>query len=624
MAFNFGGTSASTNTPAPAGGGFSFGSPAAAPTTTTAAPATTGFSFGAASGASTSSSAPLFGATPAPATGPAMAAAPSTSGSVFGGFGTPGSSQQQQQQQNIQHQQQPISASTPYSSLPDNAKQMIDTIHELMMRHRRTMASVATMSPALLAPSASSASSTTSASVSILPPQSPADKAAGPQIQPPPHPSSTAKIDASEHSSSTSYSNLLSTSPLPVQISELHSQLSQLQSDLAHHLSTAQSLQNRSTQIYHQTLSCAAWPLEALAARRGVTLTPIPPHPNNTQNDKGNNNNNVKNEMERKLTQLLATQANAVDRIEALPSPFLWDTIHDLEHRLQQLQEGVDALYRELRVLHLGKQETPNLETGESGDKRVDISSALRSQTDAFLRIAALVGKVHEDLEVVRLEYRRRILSGAMPHRYLSRGSTTSAGMGMEMGMGEDPFVRADRLEEEEERKMQEEVRRVVVAAAAIAPTPPAASAPTTLNNPNSANASGGLFGATPAPATGGGLFGAPAPSPATGGLFGAPAPAPTAGGLFGATPAPAPATGGLFGAPAPAPTTGGLFGAPAPAPATGGLFGAPAPAPATGGLFGATPAPASGGLFGAAPAPSTSTSSSTTRSKTRRGKGRR
>jgi nuclear pore complex protein Nup98-Nup96 len=101
-------------------------------------------------------------------------------------------------------------------------------------------------------------------------------------------------------------------------------------------------------------------------------------------------------------------------------------------------------------------------------------------------------------------------------------------------------------------------------------------------------------FGGAPAPAA----FGAPAPST---GLFGsAPAPAfgaPAAGGIFGA---PTPASGGLFGAaPAPplfggaAPTPG--FGAPAPsmfgqqpAPSAAGFFGGQAPAQAP---FGAPPA---------------------------------
>ena len=60
--------------------------------------------------------------------------------------------------------------------------------------------------------------------------------------------------------------------------------------------------------------------------------------------------------------------------------------------------------------------------------------------------------------------------------------------------------------------------------------------------------------------------------------MFGTPAPAPATGGLFGAAPAPS-----LFGAPAPAPAAGGLFGAPAAAPVAQPQAAAPYAAPALG-----------------------------------------
>ena len=57
---------------------------------------------------------------------------------------------QQQYQQQPQQYQQPLSGNTPYAQLPDNAKRAIDGIYQLMMQHRRTLASVKTMAPALL------------------------------------------------------------------------------------------------------------------------------------------------------------------------------------------------------------------------------------------------------------------------------------------------------------------------------------------------------------------------------------------------------------------------------------------------------------------------------------------
>ncbi|KAL6867979.1 hypothetical protein J3F83DRAFT_738743 [Trichoderma novae-zelandiae] len=128
-----------------------------------------------------------------------------------------------------------------------------------------------------------------------------------------------------------------------------------------------------------------------------------------------------------------------------------------------------------------------------------------------------------------------------------------------------------------------------------------------------------GLFGspATPTPqaSTGGGLFGAAANTAAnTTSTTGT-----TGGGLFGsaATAQPAQASGGLFGAKPAAATGGGLFGNTTAQPSTGttggGLFGGGTAAqqqqPAGGGMFGntaSTQQPGGGGLFGSTPASNT------------------
>ena len=307
-------------------------------------------------------------------------------------------------------------------------------------------------------------------------------------------------------------------------------------------------------------------------------------------------------------------RAAHVDRIEAMPSPYLWDVLRNFEQRVAIVQRDVDAVRDRLAIAEEaervqsmggfggaggGMNETALLLTNAdnfnamtslmlyegSGGAQAPLSKRLatltRSQNDMFLHIAEKAARAHERLAEVKSRYRRFCES--------TKG-----------GYYDDPFIKADIEEVSREREMQQKIMEEQIA---TAPPPVAAAAPTTAAPAPSTS----LFGASPAPAAGG-LFGAPAPAP-SGGLFGAPAPAPSGGGLFGSTPAPAPATGGgLFGAPAPTPATGGgLFGstpAPAPAPATGGLFGStPAPAPAAGGLFGSTPAPApatGGGLFGA------------------------
>jgi hypothetical protein len=431
-------------------------------------------------------------------------------------------------------------------------------------------------------------------------------------------------------------------------------------------LISAQQLKTRAGESTVQAKMHGAWPIENVAARRGVALSTVRDVLNSNSNqgggDGGNNNNlqsgggntsstssssssgppmgggtpastlNVSgmgNTDAIALQHIMDIRAAHVDRIEAMPSPYLWDVIRNFEQRVAQVQRDIDAVRDRLtiaeeaeRVQSMGgsgaefSNETALLLTNAdnfnamtslmlyegSGGAQAPLSKRLatlaRSQNDLFLRIAEKAARAHERLDEAKSRYRRFC--------EVTKG-----------GYYEDPFIRADVEEVSREREMQQKIMEEQIATAP--PPPVAATAP-----PVAAPAAGGLFGstpaaapstslfgATPAPASGG-LFGStPAPAPAGGGgLFGAPAPAApaTGGGLFGSTPAPAPSTGGLFGSTpaAPAPSTGGLFGStPAPAPAGGGLFGstaAPAPA-AGGGLFGApAPAPAAGGLFSAAP----------------------
>jgi hypothetical protein len=537
-----------------------------------------------------------------------------------------------------------------------------------MMQHRRTLASVKTMAPALLNvdddnnniinnnPNFSSvvSSSSRGGGVGVL---SPADAAAG-------SPRRRNTTTSSSSSSSTSNKDP-STVPLPQQMIALHSQIQTLLQSAETNLISAQQLKTRAGEATIQAKMHGAWPIENVAARRGVALSTVRGVLNNNNSNSnqgggaGGNNNNLQsgggntsssssgppmgggtpastlnvsgmgNTDAIALQHIMDIRAAHVDRIEAMPSPYLWDVIRNFEQRVAQVQRDIDAVRDRLtiaeeaeRVQSMGgsgaefSNETALLLTNAdnfnamtslmlyegSGGAQAPLSKRLatlaRSQNDLFLRIAEKAARAHERLDEAKSRYRRFCEA--------TKG-----------GYYEDPFIRADVEEVSREREMQQKIMEEQIATAP--PPPVAATAP-----PVAAPAAGGLFGstpaaapstslfgATPAPASGG-LFGStPAPAPAGGGgLFGTPAPAApaTGGGLFGSTPAPAPSTGGLFGSTpaAPAPSTGGLFGStPAPAPAGGGLFGstaAPAPA-AGGGLFGApAPAPAAGGLFSAAP----------------------
>jgi hypothetical protein len=320
--------------------------------------------------------------------------------------------------------------------------------------------------------------------------------------------------------------------PLASQVHKLATQAQQLQQQLQtvrQQLEYTQSHYKRSTvQGFHY----AKWPTEAIAARRNVQLPSS--NSQNSQKDAA---------LQAKLKDLLDREAAHVDRIDRMPSPFLWQILEEMEQRLATVQHKMISTEKTIRTQAL----QPSAE--------VNIVQVMQLQEQSIWKLASALAPLQQKVEQLRQKYRM----------YETQGNV---------------------LEEEElqERQRQQQLdHQMRLQMVKTLPQRPAAPAP-----------GGGMFGSAPAP--GGSMFGS-APAPGGSSLFGSSAPAPggslfgsaPAGGLFGSTPAPAP--GGLFGS-TPAPAAGGMFGS-----TPGGLFGgAPAAAPAAG--FGAA-APAAG--FGAA-----------------------
>jgi len=358
-----------------------------------------------------------------------------------------------------------VTGYTPYSSLPAGAKSAIDSIHELILRHRRTMLNVASMSPSLLNGT-----------------ENGGDSAGGPDV---------------------------GGAPLYREISSLKSELRAASSEIDARHASSRELERRVEKSTKDALVYAVWPVQTLATRRGVELTEA------VEGKKGDGE-----KMKNKLRTLLDMQAGMVDRVEKIPSPFLWDKLRSFQNRFAVLKNDHQVLCAQLATAQMAvKNQSHAIKTFK------DVALIVQAQNDAFMRVASAVATVHNDLQSLKLHL-------------IARHSRQNP-------QYKDPFRFKDAQEAAEEKKIKDQIRCFVVMEAPPLPALQPAPAPT-------------------------GLFGAPAP---TGGLFGAPVAAP-AGGLFGA-PAAAPA-GGLFGAPAAAPA-GGLFGAPAAAPA-GGVFGASAP----------------------------------------------
>jgi hypothetical protein len=355
----------------------------------------------------------------------------------------------------------------------------------------------------------------------------------------------------------------MKTSHLSEQLHELHRSIKEISIQAKENIDNAAQLKQRSGETVAMAKMHGLWPIEMVAARRSVILSSLR-KVSETPSGAGEGSKSVTlsnmPEMDvLALQHIMDMRAASVDRKENIPSPYFWDVMHNLEKRSKEVNGGIDAMNSRL----LGMEEAdrsgspitnyecaPSLILCDQGPATFPSRCAklARLQNEHFLHIASGASTLHEEVETMKVRYRRM--------------QETHKGI----GQYDDPFFKADVEEMRREREMQQKIiEERLLANAAVAPAAPSAPAP---------SGGGGLFGSTTAAPSTGGLFGSTTPAPASGGLFGSTAPAPsTGGGLFGSTPAPAPSTGGLFGS-TPAPASGGLFGSTTPAPAAGGLFG--------------------------------------------------
>jgi len=408
-----------------------------------------------------------------------------------------------QQQQMQQHMQQSFNGNTPYSQLPDNAKRAIDQIYQLMMQHRRTLASVKTMAPSLLQSvnNENNGNDNTQSNIrNVSTPGenlSPADAAAGS-----PRRSTTNQITVDP-----------SSEPLPQQMVTLQTQIQTLLQSAETNLNEAKQLKERAGEAAVQAKMHGAWPIENVAARRGVALSSIKELVNNNNNNAapstsaGNttsgtqassvNVSGMTNLDAIALQQIMDIRASHVDRIESMPSPYYWEVLHNFEQRVSMVQRDVEAVRSRLaiaeeaeRVQAMGssgimRDETALLRAntegnlaslvlyeGGSAPLSTKLATLARSQHDYFIRIAALAAQAHDGLEEAK-------------HRYQRFCQTTKG------GYYDDPFLKADIEEVSRERELQQRIMEERIATA-----PPPQAPPTAAPNQTAPSTSGGLFGA--------------------------------------------------------------------------------------------------------------------------------
>lgn len=454
-AFSFGGTPAA---PAPPAGGFSFGGNAApappafgvAPTAAFGSPASAA-GFGAPStpafGAAPSSSGFSFGTSSAPAPsifGTPTAAAPS----VFGGFGSPApafgaaTGPATAAAQAVQ-----VSGGTPYLGLPSEIRQAIDTIHESIMKHKRAMISLQSMAPKALLP------------------EDPLKMGTLGLRTDPEHPA-----------------------PLAATIRQLHQNIASLENENGLQI-TVESFKADYETLNKQAVMYGEWQIESLAVRRGVHLK----QQQSSQTDgKGSmGQNSAKAQLQAALDRQLAH----VDRLDRMPSLYLWQVLEDFEKRLQNLKHHAGIVRQQIQ-------------NSASSEEPADIPSILQSQHRAVYNVLARLSNLHAQVEYLRNQY-----------RFFEKGDNI--------------LQRAHFEEQQRNQRLNDHIQMQYVQAAAISTHAQPAAAPASGAFTSTVQPSAFGLGTTPAPA-----FGAPASTPA----FGT-----AARNAFGAAPAPA-TTGFNFG----------------------------------------------------------------------------
>jgi hypothetical protein len=513
MAFNFGGSA-----PAPAGGGFSFGgSSAPAPSAfgapapsafgapgpsafgAPAQPAASGFGFGSQPAQAPGGS--LFGApaappggslfgTPAPAPGQSLfgvrAPAPFSYGSALGAQSYGATTQPQQQAAPAPT----IAGTMHYSQLTPDMKRAIDTMHDAITRHKRTIFQLQTMGPKLL------------------------------------------QVTGDNTQAST-------VTPLQEQIQSLYAKMNRLQHDMEKLHAATQKQNSASEKAVVQATMYAKWPVEALAVRKGVRLTAA-----DAKDEEEKKSDDAAAELHHKIREALSRGMAAVDRIDRMPSPYYWETLHALEQRASRLSQQTATVLTQL------EQSRDLTQLYSPQQAPATINEIVETQHVALSRLAAQLEHLRDEMQRVRFRYRQ-------------------------YERGENVLEKAAAAEQERQRKLQEQLLSAYLQATPGAPGPaPLAGTPASS-----------AFGAAPAPA-----FGAsPAPS-----AFGS-TPAPASSFSLGGAPTSAAPVAPL-GAAAPSPATANLFGS-APSTSTTNLFGTaatPAAAPTAGFGFASTPAPAS------------------------------
>ena len=169
---------------------------------------------------------------------------------------------------------------------------------------------------------------------------------------------------------------------LPSKLKKFQQSLNTLQQDVETLNAIAKNQRALDRRVLEQAYLYAKWPTEAMAARRGIRLS--------YTEEKKETEPGIRTQ----LQDMLARQLPYVDRIERMPSPYLWQTLDEMLQRLKSLSEYVTTVCQQLeRSKSLENSDIANL---------VDV---VDNQDQFIYDIRSRIHKIHRAMDKLRSTY---------------------------------------------------------------------------------------------------------------------------------------------------------------------------------------------------------------------------
>ena len=171
---------------------------------------------------------------------------------------------------------------------------------------------------------------------------------------------------------------------LPSKLKKLQQSLNVLQQNVESLMAVAAAQREEDRKVMEQTYMYAKWPTEAMAARRGVRFTQA--------EEKKEHDPDLRTEIREMLEQQLAY----VDRIERMPSPYLWQTLDKLSQRLQSLSKYIVTVGAQL-------ESSKSLENSDV----VNLESIVDNQDQFIYAVRTRIHRIHRAMDKLRTTYNK-------------------------------------------------------------------------------------------------------------------------------------------------------------------------------------------------------------------------